>query len=182
MGRKIKITENKLKQIISESVKRILKEGSSFREDYDNWEKVKECLGCEGMLSELYNYLSCDQISGFIESIDREYELNIFTKDKEENNEYEDEEGYEDDEEGLYESLNEIGDTPKGQFALGAVKGKYDFKSMNGGDFNTNSQKSMDIEDKAYNQSNNVHDIKKQRDMWDEFNNGVTYGYNKQRK
>ena len=51
MGRKIKITENKLKQIISESVKRILKEGSNLGEDYDNWERVKECLGCEGMLS-----------------------------------------------------------------------------------------------------------------------------------
>lgn len=172
MGRKIKITENKLKQIISESVKRILKEGSSFKEDYDNWERVKEHLGCEGMLSELYNYLSCDQISNFINAVDREYELNICTENKEED----------DEEDELYESLNEIGDTPKGQFALGAVKGKYDFKSMNGGDFNTNSQKSMDIEDKAYNQSNNVHDIKKQRDMWDEFNNGVTYGYNKQRK
>ena len=167
MGRKIKITENKLKQIISESVKRILKEGSSFREDYDNWEKVKECLGCEGMLSELYNYLSCDQISEFINSIDREYELNICTENKEDDDE-------------LYESLNEIGDTPKGQFALGAVKGKYDFKSMNGGDFNTNSQKSMDIEDKAYKQSNNVHDIKKQRDMWDGFNNGVEYGIKKE--
>lgn len=175
MGRKIKITENKLKQIISESVKRILKEDSSFREDYVNWEKVKECLGCEGMLSELYNYLSCDQISEFINSIDREYELNICTENKEEDDEY-------NKEDELYESLNEIGDTPKGQFALGAVKGKYDFKSMNGGDFNTNSQKSMDIEDKAYNQSNNVHDIKKQRDMWNGFNNGVEYGYNKQRK
>lgn len=172
MGRKIKITENKLKQIISESVKRILKEGSSFKEDYDNWERVKEHLGCEGMLSELYNYLSCDQISNFINAVDREYELNICTENKEED----------DEEDELYESLNEIGDTPKGQFALGAVKGKYDFKSMNGGDFNTNSQKSMDIEDKAYNQSNNVHDIKKQRDMWNGFNNGVEYGYNKQRK
>ena len=161
-----------MKQIISESVKRILKEGSSFKEDYDNWERVKEHLGCEGMLSELYNYLSCDQISNFINAVDREYELNICTENKEED----------DEEDELYESLNEIGDTPKGQFALGAVKGKYDFKSMNGGDFNTNSQKSMDIEDKAYNQSNNVHDIKKQRDMWNGFNNGVEYGYNKQRK
>ena len=171
MGRKIKITESKLKQIISESVKRILKEGSSFKEDYDNWERVKEHLGCEGMLSELYNYLSCDQIREFIEGVDREYDLNIYT-----------EEGYDeyDEEDELYESLNEIGDTPKGQFALGAVKGKYDFKSMNGGDFNTNSQKSMDIEDKAYNQSNNVHDIKKQRDMWDNFNNGVEYGIKKE--
>jgi hypothetical protein len=175
MGRKIKITESKLKQIISESVKRILKEGSSFKEDYVNWEKVKECLGCEGMLSELYNYLSCDQISNFINAVDREYELNLSTKNEEVPEEY----GEEDE---LYESLNEIGDTPKGQFALGAVKGKYDFKSMNGGDFNTNSQKSMDIEDKAYNQSNNVHDIKKQRDMWDGFQQGVTYGHNKQYK
>lgn len=175
MSRKIKITENKLKQIISESVKRILKEGSSFKEDYVNWEKVKECLGCEGMLSELYNYLSCDQISNFINAVDREYELNLSTKNEEVSEEY----GEEDE---LYESLDEIGDTPKGQFALGAVKGKYDFKSMNGGDFNTNSQKSMDIEDKAYNQSNNVHDIKKQRDMWDGFQQGVTYGHNKQYK
>ena len=175
MGRKIKITENKLKQIISESVKRILKEGSNLGEDYDNWERVKECLGCEGMLSELYNYLSGDQIREFIDGVDREYDLNICTKYEEENGEY-------DEEDELYESLNEIGDTPKGQFALGAVKGKYDYKSMNGGDFNTNSQKSMDIEDKAYNQSNNVHDIKKQRDMWDEFRQGVEYGYNKQNK
>lgn len=181
MGRKIKITENKLKQIISESVKRILKEGSSFEEDYVNWEKVKEHLGCEGMLSELYNYLSCDQISGFINSIDREYELNICTEDKEENNEYVDEEEYE-EKSGLYESLNEIGDTPKGQFALGAVNGKYDYKSMNGGDFNTNSQKAMEIDDKAYNQSNNERDRQKQRDMWHAYQEGQDYGYNKQKK
>jgi hypothetical protein len=128
------------------------------------------------MLSELYNYLSGDQIREFIDGVDREYDLNICTE--EEYEEYDEEDG----EDELYESLNEIGDTPKGQFALGAVKGKYDFKSMNGGDFNTNSQKSMDIEDKAYNQSNNVHDIKKQRDMWDGFQQGVTYGHNKQYK
>jgi len=181
MGRKIKITENKLKQIISESVKRILKEGSSFKEDYDNWEKVKECLGCEGMLSELYNYLSCDQISGFIEAVDREYDLNIYTEDKEENNEYEDEEEYE-EEGGIYESLNEIGDTPKGQFALGAVNGKYDYKSMNGGDFNTNSQKAMEIDDIAYKYSNNEMDRQKQRDMWGAYQQGITYGHNKQYK
>jgi hypothetical protein len=173
MGRKIKITENKLKQIISESVKRILKEGSSFKEDYVNWERVKECLGCEGMLSELYNYLSCDQISNFINAVDREYELNIYT-----------EEGYDeyDKEDELYESLDEIGDTPKGQFALGAVKGKYDLKSMNGGDFNTNSQKAMEIDDIAYNKSNNEMDRQKQRDMWDAYQQGITYGHNKQYK
>lgn len=173
MGRKVKITENKLKQIISESVKRILKENSSLDKDYYEWERIKECLGCESMLSELYNYLSCDQIREFINCVDREYDLNNCTQEEEYNKR-------EDENDEIYESLNEIGDTPKGQFALGAVKGKYDFKSMNGGDFNTNSQKSMDIEDKAYNQSNNVHDIKKQRDMWDEFNNGVDYGYKKE--
>jgi hypothetical protein len=178
MGRKIKITENKLKQIISESVKRILKEGSSFKEDYVNWERVKEHLGCEGMLSELYNYLSCDQISNFINAVDREYELNLSTKNEEVPEEYDEEDG----EDKLYESLNEIGDTPKGQFALGAVNGKYDYKSMNGGDFNTNSQKAMDIEDKAYNKSNNEMNRQKQRDMWDAYRQGVTYGYNKQKK
>jgi hypothetical protein len=175
MGRKIKITENKLKQIISESVKRILKEGSNSSDDYNNWEQVKECLGCEGMLSELYNYLSCDQISNFINAVDREYELNLSTKNEEVPEEY----GEEDE---LYESLNEIGDTPKGQFALGAVKGKYDLKSMNGGDFNTNSQKSMDIDDIAYNKSNNEMDRQKQRDMWDAYQQGITYGHNKQYK
>ena len=151
MSRKIKITESKLKQIISDSVKRILKEGSSFKEDYDNWERVKEHLGCEGMLSELYNYLSCDQISNFINAVDREYELNLSTKNEEVSDEYE----YDEENNGLYESLDEIGDTSKGQFALGAVNGKYDYKSMNGGDFNTNSQKAMEIDDIAYKHSNN---------------------------
>lgn len=176
MGRKIKITENKLKQIISESVKRILKEGSTFEEDYDNWERVKEHLGCEGMLSELYNYLSCDQISNFINAVDREYELNLSTKNEEVPEEYNEENN------GLYESLDEIGDTSKGQFALGAVNGKYDYKSMNGGDFNTNSQKAMEIDDIAYKYSNNEMDRRKQRDMWDAYQQGITYGYNKQYK
>jgi hypothetical protein len=178
MGRKIKITENKLKQIISESVKRILKEGSNSSDDYNNWEQVKECLGCEGMLSELYNYLSGDQIREFIEGVDREYDLNIYTEEG-----YDEYEEYEEDEEDeLYESLNEIGDTPKGQFALGAVNGKYDYKSMNGGDFNTNSQKAMEIDDIAYNKSNNEMDRQKQRDMWDAYQQGITYGHNKQYK
>ena len=177
MGRKIKITENNLKRIISESVKRILKEGSSSGGDYDNWEQVKECLGCDGMLSELYNYLSQDQIREFIDGVDREYDLNICTEE-----EY-DEEDYEYDNEGeLYESLNEIGDTPKGQYALGAVNGKYNYKSKDGGDFDTNWAKTLEIDDIAYKHSNNEMDRQKQRDMWDAYQQGITYGHNKQCK
>lgn len=53
MGRKIKITESKLKQIISESVKRILKESSNLGEDKNKYSAyvIKDSNGAI-----LYNY------------------------------------------------------------------------------------------------------------------------------
>lgn len=57
--------------------KKYLKEGSTNPSDYENWEFIREQIGEDTMLSELFNYLSQDYIQGFIEHIDTYYELGL---------------------------------------------------------------------------------------------------------
>lgn len=67
-----------LKGIIKESVR------SAFGKDYDKWEEVKDVVGCETMISELYNWLSADEIDEFLEYLDRNYDINLYGDDDEE--------------------------------------------------------------------------------------------------
>lgn len=83
-----KISENTLKQIVGESVKRVLKEGmTSDNPYYEKWETIEEQLGPEQMLLDIFNYLDSSQLEQIINWFDQDYDF--FSE--EENEELEDE-------------------------------------------------------------------------------------------
>lgn len=78
MKKTIKLTESELKNIVRESLKKTINEGHWNSEVYDKWEQVREAVGDDTMLQELYNYLSSDQIEDFIyDHMSRNFELGI---------------------------------------------------------------------------------------------------------
>ena len=123
----IKLTEAKLNKLIKESIHKILKESSTDNNITNMWYEAQELMGAESMLDALYHFLDSDTIANFIQTLKREYELPF--------------NGYDNDDEEEY--LNEIGDTPKGNFALNAVRGRRAAKG-----YRTN----MGVKDKAENE------------------------------
>ena len=78
MKKQIKLTENDLHRMIKESVYRVLNEGTTDSTDMDAWERCKEMVGADTMLSELENWLDADRYHEFLENMDRNYELGLF--------------------------------------------------------------------------------------------------------
>ncbi len=72
---KVKLTEDSLKKIINESVKRILKEGHWNRDVYSEFSELRETLGDDTLISELYNWMDGDEIEEFIQNTKRMYDL-----------------------------------------------------------------------------------------------------------
>ena len=72
---KVKLTENGLKKIINESVKRILKEGHWNRDVYSEFSELRETLGDDTLISELYNWMDGSEIEEFIQNTKRMYDL-----------------------------------------------------------------------------------------------------------
>lgn len=78
MKRTIKLSESKLRSLINETVKNVINEGHWDSAIYDKWEQVREMVGDDNMIRELYNYLSSDQIEDFInDHMNRNYELGL---------------------------------------------------------------------------------------------------------
>lgn len=70
-------TDAKLESIVRESVRRTLNENHWNPDVYDRWMEVRELIGDDTMIQELYNYLSGDQIEDFLnDHIGRQYGLN----------------------------------------------------------------------------------------------------------
>ena len=93
MKNRIRLTESKLKDIVRESVKRVINEGSINQNTLNMWYDVREKLGDETFINELWNWMSSDDIEGFIEHIDRNYELGLFDEEEEpEEEDFEEEE------------------------------------------------------------------------------------------
>ena len=69
------MTESDVQNIAKETVKRLVKEGTT--DDYvnDMWQYLEEALGAETVLDELYRYLYSDTIKGFINHMKRHYEI-----------------------------------------------------------------------------------------------------------
>lgn len=89
MKKQIKLTENDLHKMIKESVYRVLNEGTTDATDMDAWERCKEMVGADQMLSELENWLDSDSYHQFLENMDRNYDLGLFDNDSDED--YDDE-------------------------------------------------------------------------------------------
>lgn len=64
-----------LKKIINESVKRILKEGHWNRDVYSEFSELREILGDDTLISELYNWMDGNEIEEFIQNTKRMYDL-----------------------------------------------------------------------------------------------------------
>ena len=93
MKNRIRLTESKLKDIVRESVKRVINEGSINQNTLNMWYDVREKLGDETFINELWNWMSSDDIEGVIEHIDRNYELGLFDEEEEpEEEDFEEEE------------------------------------------------------------------------------------------
>lgn len=74
-GRKPKLTKSHLQKIINENIKRVLKEGHWNSDVYDEFSELREILGDDTLISELYNWMDGDEIEGFIQNTKRMYDL-----------------------------------------------------------------------------------------------------------
>ena len=52
---KIKLTESKLKQIVAESVKKVLREETTGQDLYNKWNNLLTTVGAETMLKYIYD-------------------------------------------------------------------------------------------------------------------------------
>ena len=68
MKKTIKLSRKELTDYITESVRKIIKEGTNDTVLYDEWERLRETMGDAQMLDELFEYLSADQIQDFVET------------------------------------------------------------------------------------------------------------------
>lgn len=75
--KEIRLTENQLHNLIAESVKRILKEGSTNQKVLDVWDEMTESVGAQVMLDMIYSALSHDQLVDLIKYFNRVYEFGI---------------------------------------------------------------------------------------------------------
>ena len=74
-GRKPKLTKSRLQKIINENIKRVLKEGHWDSDVYSEFSELREALGDDTLISELYNWMDSSEIEEFIQSTKRMYDL-----------------------------------------------------------------------------------------------------------
>ena len=71
----IRLTESDLRNIVKESVKKVIREGHWDSNVWDEFQSLREKLGDDTLISELYEYLDGDTIDDFIETTKRNYDL-----------------------------------------------------------------------------------------------------------
>lgn len=78
MKKTIKLSRKELTDYITESVRRIIKEGTNDPELYNEWERLRETMGDAQMLDELFEYLNADQIQDFVETTKGLYDVDEY--------------------------------------------------------------------------------------------------------
>lgn len=85
---RVKITESTLNRIIKktvkESIKRVLNEGHWDSRVFDELSSIREQLGDDTVIREMYNWMDSTEIEGFIDNIKRMYELDGYDDEDEE--------------------------------------------------------------------------------------------------
>lgn len=77
MGKKIfRLTEAELRNLIKESVNRVLNEGTNDQAMFNSWDAIKGQMGAEAMLDAIYNYMNADEIAEIIRLLKRDYDVN----------------------------------------------------------------------------------------------------------
>ena len=69
------MNNNRIQQIIRESIYKVINEGTTSNDAFEKWELLKEQVGCEQMISDIFNYLSSDQLDKLIEYFNDDYDL-----------------------------------------------------------------------------------------------------------
>lgn len=69
------MNQNRIKQIVRESLYRAINEGTTSDDTFEKWELLKEQVGCEQMVNDIFNYLSSDQLEQLIEWFNQDYDL-----------------------------------------------------------------------------------------------------------
>lgn len=81
--------ESKLNKVIAESVKKVLREGmTSDNPAYEKWETIKEYLGAEQMLEDIFQYLDSSKLEQIIEWFDQDYDFFDDEEQEEDEEEY----------------------------------------------------------------------------------------------
>ena len=69
------MNQNRIKQIIRECIYKTINEGTTYDDTIQKWELLKEQVGCEQMVSDIFNYLSSDQLEQLVEWFNQDYDL-----------------------------------------------------------------------------------------------------------
>ena len=69
------MNKDKIQQIIRECIYKTINEGTTFEDTIQKWEMLKEQVGCEQMVEDIFNYLSSDQLDQLVEWFNQDYDL-----------------------------------------------------------------------------------------------------------
>lgn len=69
------MNKNKIQQIIRECIYKTINEGTTFEDTIQKWEMLKEQVGCEQMVEDIFNYLNSDQLDQLVEWFNQDYDL-----------------------------------------------------------------------------------------------------------
>ena len=69
------MNNNRIQQIIRESIYKVINEGTTSNDTFEKWELLKEQVGCEQKVSDIFNYLSSDQLEQLVEWFNQDYDL-----------------------------------------------------------------------------------------------------------
>lgn len=69
------MNKNRIQQIIRECIYKTINEGTTFEDTIQKWEMLKEQVGCEQMVEDIFNYLSSDQLDQLVEWFNQDYDL-----------------------------------------------------------------------------------------------------------
>lgn len=69
------MNQNRIKQIVRESLYRAINEGTTSDDTIQKWELLKEQIGCEQMVNEIFNYLNSNQLEQLVEWFNQDYDL-----------------------------------------------------------------------------------------------------------
>lgn len=74
--KQIRLSEARLHQIIKENIRKALNEGmTSDNPAYDKWEQIKETLGADTMLDNIFQYLDSSKLEQLVEWFNQDYDL-----------------------------------------------------------------------------------------------------------
>ena len=66
---------NRIQQIIRESIYKVINEGTTSYDTMEKWDLLQEQIGCEQMVSDIFNYLTSVQLDELIECFNDDYDL-----------------------------------------------------------------------------------------------------------